>query len=98
MNISHLDHLVLTVADLEATIDFYTRVLGMQAVTFGEGRKALCTQPEKEDGGCAPIAGAYQNWREGEPNSWQGHNEDSAARHLRIAFFSLDWALCFSQR
>ncbi|MCF3971939.1 VOC family protein, partial [Pseudomonas aeruginosa] len=41
MNISHLDHLVLTVADLEATIDFYTRVLGMQVVTFGEGRKAL---------------------------------------------------------
>ncbi|WP_407296813.1 VOC family protein [Stutzerimonas zhaodongensis] len=41
MNISHLDHLVLTVADLEATIDFYTRVLGMQVSTFGEGRKAL---------------------------------------------------------
>ena len=32
MNISHLDHLVLTVADLEATIDFYTRVLGLRMV------------------------------------------------------------------
>ena len=41
MNISHLDHLVLTVADIEKTADFYTRVLGMQLVTFGEGRKAL---------------------------------------------------------
>ncbi|WP_312444156.1 MULTISPECIES: VOC family protein [Stutzerimonas] len=41
MNISHLDHLVLTVADIEKTVDFYTRVLGMQLVTFGEGRKAL---------------------------------------------------------
>ncbi|WP_312945430.1 VOC family protein [Stutzerimonas kunmingensis] len=41
MNISHLDHLVLTVADIEKTVDFYTRVLGMQAETFGEGRKAL---------------------------------------------------------
>lgn len=41
MQIDHLDHLVLTVADIEATMDFYTRVLGMQAVTFGEGRKAL---------------------------------------------------------
>ena len=41
MRIDHLDHLVLTVADIEATVDFYTRVLGMQAVTFGEGRKAL---------------------------------------------------------
>ena len=41
MQIDHLDHLVPTVADIEATMDFYTRVLGMQAVTFGEGRKAL---------------------------------------------------------
>lgn len=41
MQISHLDHLVLTVADIDATVDFYTRVLGMQVVTFGEGRKAL---------------------------------------------------------
>lgn len=41
MQINHLDHLVLTVADIEATVDFYTRVLGMQLVTFGEGRKAL---------------------------------------------------------
>ncbi len=47
MNISHLDHLVLTVADLEATIDFYTRVLGMQVVTFGEGRKALAFGNQK---------------------------------------------------
>lgn len=39
--IDHLDHLVLTVRDVAATIDFYTRVLGMEEVTFGEGRKAL---------------------------------------------------------
>ncbi|RYJ59532.1 VOC family protein [Pseudomonas songnenensis] len=47
MNISHLDHLVLTVADIETTVDFYTRVLGMQAVTFGEGRKALAFGNQK---------------------------------------------------
>ncbi|AWS47103.1 VOC family protein [Streptosporangium sp. 'caverna'] len=41
MRIDHLDHLVLTVADIEATVEFYTRVLGMRAVTFGEGRRAL---------------------------------------------------------
>jgi catechol 2,3-dioxygenase-like lactoylglutathione lyase family enzyme len=41
MNISHLDHLVLTVNDLETTIAFYERVLGMQRETFGEGRVAL---------------------------------------------------------
>ncbi|XP_012942143.1 glyoxalase domain-containing protein 5 [Aplysia californica] len=39
--ITHLDHLVLTVKDLEATVDFYTRVLGMEATTFKGGRKAL---------------------------------------------------------
>lgn len=41
MRIDRLDHLVLTVADIDATVDFYTVVLGMTAVTFGEGRTAL---------------------------------------------------------
>ncbi len=41
MNLGRLDHLVLTVRNIEATCEFYTRVLGMQAVTFGAGRKAL---------------------------------------------------------
>jgi len=41
MNIARLDHLVLTVADIERTCAFYTRVLGMEVVTFGEGRTAL---------------------------------------------------------
>jgi catechol 2,3-dioxygenase-like lactoylglutathione lyase family enzyme len=41
IRIDRLDHLVLTVADVEATCAFYARVLGMAVVTFGEGRKAL---------------------------------------------------------
>lgn len=41
MQIDRLDHLVLTVADIAATCDFYTRVLGMEVVRFGEGRTAL---------------------------------------------------------
>ena len=41
MNITALDHLVLTVADIPRSVDFYTRVLGMEEITFGEGRKAL---------------------------------------------------------
>jgi len=41
VKIAHLDHLVLTVADISVTVDFYTRVLGMREVTFGNGRKAL---------------------------------------------------------
>ena len=41
MIIDRLDHLVLTVADIASTCDFYSRVLGMKAVTFGAGRTAL---------------------------------------------------------
>jgi catechol 2,3-dioxygenase-like lactoylglutathione lyase family enzyme len=36
-----LDHLVLTVRDLDATVRFYRDGLGMRLETFGEGRKAL---------------------------------------------------------
>jgi catechol 2,3-dioxygenase-like lactoylglutathione lyase family enzyme len=39
--IDRLDHLVLTTPDLEACVDFYSRVLGMTLETFGAGRKAL---------------------------------------------------------
>ena len=41
MKIERLDHLVLTVADIERTCAFYTRVLGMEVVKFGDGRTAL---------------------------------------------------------
>lgn len=40
MRIDRLDHLVLTVADVPAAIEFYTTVLGMRHVTFN-GRHAL---------------------------------------------------------
>lgn len=39
--ISHIDHIVLTVADIEASVDFYARVLKLQAETFADGRRAL---------------------------------------------------------
>ena len=39
--IKSLDHIVITARDLNATIDFYTRALGMTLETFGTGRKAL---------------------------------------------------------
>jgi catechol 2,3-dioxygenase-like lactoylglutathione lyase family enzyme len=41
MNVARLDHLVLTVADIERTCAFYTQVLGMEGVTFGAGRTAM---------------------------------------------------------
>ncbi|EME74126.1 VOC family protein [Bacillus sonorensis] len=39
--IKRLDHFVLTVKNLQETINFYTCVLGMEEETFGSGRKAL---------------------------------------------------------
>ena len=41
MRVEALDHLVLTVADVEASTIFYSRVLGMQKVIFGAGRVAM---------------------------------------------------------
>jgi catechol 2,3-dioxygenase-like lactoylglutathione lyase family enzyme len=41
MRLDALDHLVLTVADIEATCRFYVEALGMRRETFGEGRVAL---------------------------------------------------------
>ena len=41
MEIDRIDHIVLTVHDLARTCDFYSKVLGMKVVTFGEGRTAL---------------------------------------------------------
>lgn len=39
--ITGLDHLVLTVRDLAATVAFYQGGLGMELRTFGTGRQAL---------------------------------------------------------
>ena len=47
MKVAALDHLVLTVRDIDAAIAFYTRVLGMQALTFGNGRRALAFGTQK---------------------------------------------------
>ncbi|CAN5223932.1 VOC family protein [soil metagenome] len=47
ITIDYLDHLVLTVASLEATTTWYRDVLGMRVETFGEGRTALVFGGEK---------------------------------------------------
>ncbi len=41
IKISHLDHLVLTVKDIDKTVDFYTKVLGMEKEIFKGSRLAL---------------------------------------------------------
>jgi catechol 2,3-dioxygenase-like lactoylglutathione lyase family enzyme len=47
MLIDRIDHVVMTVHDLDATCEFYARVLNMRVVTFGEGRKALAFGRQK---------------------------------------------------
>jgi catechol 2,3-dioxygenase-like lactoylglutathione lyase family enzyme len=61
MRIARLDHLVLTVADVEATCAFYARVLNMDVVTFGNGRKALAFGEQKFN--------LHQSGREFEPKA-----------------------------
>ena len=41
ININRLDHLVLTVKDIDKTVTFYTEVLGMKKEIFKESRVAL---------------------------------------------------------
>ena len=41
MKIERIDHLNLTVADIDRSVEFYQRVLGMKTESMGEGRAAL---------------------------------------------------------
>ncbi|MEM8841943.1 MAG: VOC family protein [Pseudomonadota bacterium] len=45
--IQSLDHLVLTVASIEASVSFYAGVLGMEEIRFGAGRIALAFGSQK---------------------------------------------------
>ena len=58
MMIDRLDHLVLTVRDVETTCAFYARVLHMKPVTFAGGRRALSFGNQKLNlhSADAPIA------------------------------------------
>ena len=60
MHIDRLDHLVLTVRDVEATCAFYERALGMRAISFG-GRRALAFGSQKIN--------LHQHGREFEPKA-----------------------------
>jgi catechol 2,3-dioxygenase-like lactoylglutathione lyase family enzyme len=39
--ISHIDHVVLTVRDIDEAVEFYTRVLQVEVISFAQGRRAL---------------------------------------------------------
>jgi catechol 2,3-dioxygenase-like lactoylglutathione lyase family enzyme len=61
VRIDRIDHLVLTVNDVERTVAFYVEVLGMTEVTFGSGRKALTFGSSKIN--------LHQSGREFEPKA-----------------------------
>jgi catechol 2,3-dioxygenase-like lactoylglutathione lyase family enzyme len=61
MKIKSLDHLVLTVKDIEASCSFYSKALCMDVVTFGAGRKALAFGAQKIN--------LHQHGREFEPKA-----------------------------
>lgn len=61
VNIDRIDHIVLTVHDLERTLDFYGRVMGMEPVTFAGGRRALAFGRQKLN--------LHQSGREFEPKA-----------------------------
>lgn len=71
IRITSLDHLVLTVADVEKTINFYTTILGMKEITFGENRKALLFGKQKIN--------LHQKGKEIHPNA---HNADCGTADL----------------
>ena len=47
MKIESIDHVVLTVADIDRTCAFYAQALGMQPTAFGSGRQALAFGTQK---------------------------------------------------
>jgi catechol 2,3-dioxygenase-like lactoylglutathione lyase family enzyme len=61
MNIKTIDHIVLTVKDIDTTCAFYAQVLGMRVTPFGGGRKALSFGTQKIN--------LHQHGREFEPKA-----------------------------
>jgi catechol 2,3-dioxygenase-like lactoylglutathione lyase family enzyme len=63
MEIQNIDHIVLTVADIDKTIEFYSNILGFEVVTFGDNRKALTFGNQKIN--------LHQKGKEFEPKAYQ---------------------------
>jgi len=61
MQIDRIDHIVITAFDLERTLDFYQRVLGMEPITFAGGRRGLAFGRQKIN--------LHQSGREFEPKA-----------------------------
>jgi catechol 2,3-dioxygenase-like lactoylglutathione lyase family enzyme len=94
VEVDRLDHIVLTVADIDVTCDFYVRVTGMKVLTFGAGRKALQFGQQKIN--------LHQSGREFEPKAshpTRGSGDiclittipiESAAAHVRACGVAIE--------
>ena len=80
MDLDAIDHVVLTVCDIPASVAFYTRVLGMREVIFGDDRRALAF------GRCK--LNLHQAGRELEPKS--AHPTPGAADLCLLAHTPID--------
>jgi len=61
MHIDRIDHIVITAFDVERTIDFYSKVMGMEPITFAGGRRGLAFGRQKIN--------LHQSGREFEPKA-----------------------------
>jgi len=61
MQIDRIDHIVITAFDLDRTIDFYSKVMGMEPITFAGGRRGLSFGRQKIN--------LHQSGREFEPKA-----------------------------
>jgi catechol 2,3-dioxygenase-like lactoylglutathione lyase family enzyme len=61
MKIDRIDHIVLTAHDVDRTIEFYSRVMGMEPITFAGGRRGLAFGRQKIN--------LHQSGREYEPKA-----------------------------
>ena len=84
IEITGLDHLVLTIRDIDRTIAFYSGVLGMRAVTFGAGRTALTRQDLPIEGVGTGLRLSWGDW----PAEAESQAPDAA-----VPVAAPDWAL-----
>jgi catechol 2,3-dioxygenase-like lactoylglutathione lyase family enzyme len=61
MVIDRIDHIVITAFDVERTLDFYAKVMGMEPITFAGGRRGLAFGKQKIN--------LHQSGREYEPKA-----------------------------
>ena len=61
MRVDRIDHIVITAHDVDRTIEFYTRVMGMEPITFAGGRRGLAFGQQKIN--------LHQSGREYEPKA-----------------------------